>query len=163
MLFIIFGYPGVGKTFVGKILEESFGFYLYHADEDVPAKMKIALAKKEKITEMMRDEFFQAILHHMDSLVHEHKNIAISQTFIKEKYRKWILEKFPDVKFVYITALNNVREMRLKERADLDLDYARQMVENFDEPKIPHISVNNSADGKESIKKQLEKIIKDNQ
>jgi shikimate kinase len=34
-LLVLFGLPGTGKTYVGKILEKDFGFFLHDGDTDL--------------------------------------------------------------------------------------------------------------------------------
>jgi len=161
MIYIVFGLPGVGKTFVGKILEKDFGFYQHDGDVDLPDDMRLTLSQNGKVTDDMRDEFFQNILGSLERLDKKYKNIVVAQTFIKEKYREWVLEKFPKAKFLLVVTPDDIRESRLGKRIDypLDLEYSRQMVMNFDEPHIPHIRLDNSQEGAESVKEQLEKIL----
>lgn len=161
MLLIVFGLPGVGKTFVGKILQKKFGFYLHDGDKDLPEDMHVVLEKNGTITEEMRDEFFGNILRSLHYLHEQHKDIVVAQTFIKEKYRKWVQEQFPDAKFLLVIAPDEVRENRLKLRKDypLNISYARQMVVNFDEPHIQYMEIDNATDGEKQVKEQLMKIL----
>lgn len=157
MIVVVFGYPGSGKTFAGKLLSKKLRYYLHDADVDVPLDMQEALSHKQKISQDMRDRFFTNILLRLGRLETQHENIVVTQTFIKEKYRQWIVRQFPDAKFILITAPDEIREERLRKRIDypLDIAYARQMVEDFDTPAIQHQIVDNTTNGEKYIWKQL--------
>jgi len=159
MILIVFGLPGVGKTFVGKILEKDFGFYLHDGDVDLPNEMRLTLSQNRVVTDEMRDAFFQNILKSLESLTRTHKNIVVTQTFIKEKYREWIREKFPEAIFMLVTALDEIREKRLILRHDYPIEYTRQMVANFEEPMIEYLKIDNSVDGEEHVREQLKRLI----
>src|SRR6185436_10166319 len=96
---ILFGLPGAGKTFVGKILEDYFGFYRYDGDQDMSQSLKDAIVA-EKVTDEMRDEFFNTLIKSARVLIKKHEKLVISQTFIKEKYREQFLQEIPDAEFV---------------------------------------------------------------
>jgi gluconokinase len=47
MLLILFGLPGSGKNFVGRILQEDFGFLFHDADDDLPDEMREAIQSQQ--------------------------------------------------------------------------------------------------------------------
>ncbi len=61
MLLIVFGLPGAGKTYVGKLLKDEFGFYFYDGDRDLTDEMRQALKEKKLFNDSMRDVFFQQL------------------------------------------------------------------------------------------------------
>src|ERR1039457_2364616 len=101
-LFIIFGLPGAGKTYVSRIFEKNFGFYFYEGDDELTEEMKLAIESKTVFSDLMRDEFFQKLILKIKILATEHENIVIAQTFIKEKYRKSLLDQIPQAKFLLV-------------------------------------------------------------
>ena len=161
MLFITFGLPGSGKTFVGEILAQKFEFYFHDADIDLPDDMKDSLIKNKIITDDMRDRFFEEVAKSIQVLQANFKHIVVAQTFIKEKYRKKMLKQFPDAKFLFVTTPNGIRESRLLARTayPIALPYARQMVANFESPQVEHVILDNSLDGEKFICNQLQKIL----
>lgn len=161
-LYILFGLPGAGKTFVGKIFQDHYGFYLYDGDDDLPVDMKQAIKNLSPITENMRDNFSNNIIQKTKQLIKTHNKIVIAQTFIKERHRKQFLKNFPQSEFILVKSDNTIRENRLIQRKEypLDLKYARQMKTNFDEPQINYLTINNDIDGEENIKQQLQIILK---
>jgi len=163
MLIVLFGLPGSGKTFTGKILKKNFGFYLHEGDKDLPYAMQRMLKKNGTITEKMRDSFFESIFNSLKKVTTEYKNIVVAQTFIKEKYRQELKEKFPHAQFVLVHTPDEIREKRLQSRTEypLDLAYSRQMVADFDQPLLSHTQIDNSQDGTISVQEQFKKLFKE--
>jgi len=160
-LIILFGLPGTGKTYVGKMFEKYFDYYFYEGDNDLSQEMKQAIKVQRVFTDQMRNVFFEKLIKNIQKLLTKHKKLAIAQTFIKEKYRIDLLKKIPEAKFILIETKNNIREKRLTQRVNypLDLEYTRKMCENFEKPKINHLTIINNEDGIEKIKKQLTRIL----
>jgi len=161
-MIIVFGLPGTGKTYIGTILKESFDFFLYDADSDLPDDMKHNLLNSLPITNSMRDSFMKKVIDHIEILNKKHNNLVIAQTFLKESYRSHILQRFPNTQFILIQTEKDVREKRLEERKQFVLDkkYAQKMSENFEYPHIPHYTINNTLDGTEAIKNQIQDLLK---
>jgi len=161
-LIILFGLPGTGKTYVGKILEKYFGFYFYDGDNDLTEEMKQAIKVQRVFTDQMRDVFFEKLIKKIQNLGSKIQNLVVAQTFIKEKYRVDLLKKIPTAKFILIETKKETREKRLQERVNypLNLEYARIMVNNFEKPKINHLVIVNDVGGEKNIKKQIKLKIK---
>ena len=161
-LIILFGLPGTGKTYVGKIFEKYFDYHFYDGDNDLTEEMKEAIKVQRVFTDKMRDAYFKILISKIQDLKSKHKNLVVAQTFIKEKYRLNLIEKISDAKFVLVEAKKEIREKRLQERVDypLDLEYARKMEINFDEPIINHLKIINNEEGDKNIKKQIKLKIK---
>jgi gluconate kinase len=157
-IIVLFGLPGAGKSFVGKILQEYFGYHHYDGDISMSDEMLKAISTQDVITDLMRDSFFQKIIEDTKRLKTKRQKIVVSQTFIKEKYRNLFLKEFPEAKFMLVQTFPDIRETRLLQRKNfpLDLEYSRKMCLNFDTPNIAHSVVNNDSDGEESVKKQLQ-------
>lgn len=158
---IIFGLPGTGKTYVGRVFEKYFAHYFYDGDDDLTPEMKEAIKTKTVFTDQMRDVYFKILISKIKDLSLKHVNLVIAQTFIKEKYRVDLLKNIPETKFILVETKKDIREKRLLERADypLDLEYARIMETNFDNPKIDHKIIKNNEYGDENIKKQIKYIV----
>lgn len=160
-LIILFGLPGTGKTYIGKVFKRCFDYYFYEGDKDLTEGMKAAIKVQKVFTEKMRGVFFEKLIIKIQSLKSKYSKLVIAQTFIKEKYRLDLLKKIPKSKFILIKTKKEIREKRLIERTDypLDLEYARKMEGNFDKPVINHLIVINDEDGEESIKKQIQQFV----
>jgi len=157
-LFIFFGLPGAGKTYVGKIAEKYFGYHLYEGDQDMSDDYKKAVVE-ETVNDELRQEFFDNLIERVNKLKEE--KIVVTQTFIKEKFREQFLNTFPQAKFILIEASFEIREKRLlnKNRFELSLEKWQRMNKIFEKPQIPHEIIYNNDEGEEEVKKQLMKIV----
>ncbi len=160
-LVILFGLPGTGKTYVGKIFEKYLAYHFYDGDNDLTPEMNYAIKTKTVFTEQMRDIFFAKLIKSIFDLKSKHKKLVVAQTFIKERYRTDLIKKIPEAKFILIKTKKSIREKRLAQRTELPLniDYARKMVSNFDQPMIDHLKIVNDADDEENIRKQIMSIL----
>ena len=160
-LFIFFGLPGAGKTFVSQVAGKEFGYHSYDGDTDLTEEMHEAIKNQAVITDEMRDVFFTLLIRSAKRLSQQYDKLIIHQTFIKEKYREQFLKEIPDTIFVLIETNTNLREKRLRERKYFPLDeaYARKMVSLFDNPLIKHKTLQNNLEGEEAIKEQLQQIL----
>lgn len=158
---VLFGLPGAGKTFAGNVLKKYFNFYHHDGDIDLPDNMKRAIRTQTVITDSLRDIFFQKIIQSTKRLKAKYENIVVTQTFIKEKYRKLFFREFPKARFILIQTAAALREIRLLQRKNypLNLEYVRKMCRNFDPPQIKHSVINNASAGDKSIKKQIQLIL----
>lgn len=160
-LIILFGLPGTGKTYVGKIFEKYFNYHFYDGDNDLTEEIKQAIKVQRVFTDRMRDVFFNRLIKQIQKLAAKHKQLVVAQTFIKEKYRLQLIKVIPETKFVLVETKKEIREKRLIDRVDypLDLEYARTMERNFEEPKINYLVINNN-DGIKNIKKQIDSLLR---
>ncbi|HSW96797.1 MAG TPA: shikimate kinase [Candidatus Saccharimonadales bacterium] len=160
-IYILFGLPGAGKTFVGKIFEEYFGFSFYEGDNDLTEEMKEAIRTKTTFTDAMRNIFFRDLIHNIKNRYKEKKKIVVAQTFIKEKYRAMLLESIPEARFLFIHAGDTIREERLLKRLEypLDLEYARIMAQNFEKPTIQHSVIENNENGIVAVKEKIKTLL----
>lgn len=160
-IFILFGLPGAGKTFTGNIFRKYFNFYFYDGDNELPKEIKQAIKNQTKITDTMRGVFFQKLIQKIKIIKLQHENIVIAQTFIKEKYRKMLLKKIKEASFILIQTDTPIRKSRLRNRKDypLDIEYARNMVLNFEKPSLHHQLILNNKNGVSQIKKQIALIL----
>lgn len=160
-LIILFGFPGTGKTFVGKAFKKYFDYYFYDGDNDLTEEMKQAIKVQRVFTDQMRNVFFEKLIKNIQKLKFKHKNLVVAQTFIKEKYRVDLIDKISETKFVFIRTKKSIREKRLVQRTNypLEMKYARKMSVNFDNPMIDHVTIVNDDNGDESIKKQIKLFI----
>lgn len=155
MLIIVFGLAGVGKTFVGQVLKDKFGFTFYDGDKNLTSDMQQAIRDKKLFTDDMRDVFFNKLIESVELLSKKHKRLVVSQTFIKEKYRIKFLKAFPNAQFILVQTKKLLRDKRLKKRNDIDLNYVFRMDKIFEKPKIDHFVLENNMDGKEDLEKEI--------
>ncbi|OGH20379.1 MAG: hypothetical protein A3D74_01055 [Candidatus Levybacteria bacterium RIFCSPHIGHO2_02_FULL_37_13] len=159
MLLIVFGLPGAGKTYVGNLLRDEFGFYFYEGDRDLTDEMQQALKEKKLFNDSMRDVFFKNLIGKVSQLHKTKKHLVVAQTFIKEKYRNRLLKSLPHARFILVQTENALREKRFLQRNDLDLNYVKGMVKLFEKPNVEHFKIENNTDGKIQLLKKLENIL----
>lgn len=160
MLVFLFGYPGVGKTFVGEILRDDFNFFFYDGDTDFGPELEVAIREGRLFTDEQREQYFQRLSSSIEKLTNQHENLVVSQTLAKNSSQKRMLEKFPNAMFIRIVApMETVRE-RLKKRKNhlVPLEYAEKVFEYFEEPQFRYQVLHNDGD-EENIKVQLRKIL----
>lgn len=155
-IYVIFGLPGAGKTYVGKIFQRYFNFFHYDGDLNMSQKLKDAIVK-EAVTDEMRDEFFNKLITNVRDLKTKYDKIVISQTFIKEKYREKFLDKIPETKFILIETNSSIRENRIMSRDEfkLKIEQWRRIAALFETPSLEHTIIYNDQNGEENVKKQL--------
>lgn len=160
MLHIIFGLPGAGKTYVGKLIAKEFGHIFHDGDDDITDAIKIAVESRSAITEKMRDEYFVQLFKSIECKYARYQNLVVAQTFIKERFREQALLRFPSARFILVKAYPRIREQRLVDRVSMPMDrhYARNMARRFDEPRIPHQIIINNTQGEAELLPQLRTI-----
>jgi gluconokinase len=159
-LYVLFGQPGSGKTFIGKVMQKDFGFFHYEADQDMPSELRDAIVA-ETVTDKLRDAFFNKIITRVTELVKEHEKIVVTQTFIKEKYRTQFHHAFPQAEFFYIHAPTLLREKRLLQRKEfqLPLETWRSMSLRFEDPTRTVQIIHNDEVGEGKIKERLQSLL----
>lgn len=161
MLIILFGQPGTGKNFTGRVFEEAFGFHFYDADDDLPPAMRTAIAHKQIATDAMRAAHVDNIAARVAALSQRYPDIVAGGGFFKEWMRLRFLECYPDAQFVMIETDLVIRSERLRHRDHhlADLGYAEKIFSLFEPPRIPHFVLNNNADGDRSLQAQIATLL----
>jgi len=160
MLLVLFGFPGAGKSFIGKMLQEEFGFYHYEADDDLTPPIREAVQKNKLVTEPLKEAYFKQVCERIDSLKSLYPDLVVTQTFTKEKYRKRLLERFPEAKFVRLQTDIPVIYARLAKRDNHPVKnfYAGFAISQFEPPKLPHWILENNG-GAEKLHQQVNRIL----
>ena len=154
MLLVFFGLPGAGKTYAARVTARAFNLRFHDGDDDLPESMRAAIAASQAITDAQRDEFFARLIAHVRALRAKGYPLAVAQTFIKEKYRRQVLDAFPEARFILVEAADATRERRLANRsagAHLEPGYARRMAAIFEPPIIPHAVLSNDGSGSSDL------------
>ncbi len=162
MIIVVFGFPGSGKTFVGKIISKKLEYFFYDGDASITPEIIQAIQQKQIISDAMRDVFFSRLITDVKKLHKIYPNIVVAQTFIKEKYRKRFLQEFPETQFILTEAEAHAREERIEKRKifKIDKDYARAICYIFERTLLPHLKINNSKKGAKAIEDQVNAILK---
>lgn len=156
MLLVLFGYPGSGKSFIGKILENEYGFYHYEADRDLTPPIKEAILRNQPIPDQFRQDYFDVVFEQIKTLKGIHQRMVVTQTFTKNLEREWIHQHFPEAMFIWVKANPQIIKRRLAQRNDhlVNKTYANLATKKFDHPNIPYRVLENNC-GEEQIRLQL--------
>lgn len=160
MIIFLFGKPGTGKNFIGDLIAENFNFYHYDADKDIPRFLVEKIRSGQLATDEERIEFYNIVINNLNSLKIKYQNIVVSQALVKEKFRKMMIDYFPEIKFIYVQADKNLVAKRLLEREHfVSKKYVDELEIFFEEPKVKHFILENNG-GVAEIIKQIKKLIK---
>lgn len=155
-LVVVFGIPGVGKSYVGRIIESDFGYYCYDADEDLTEEMIASIKQEQVFTASMRQHYFDLVIAKTKELLKKYPNVVITQALIKEQNRHQLLAELPTAKFIHVTADDAVINQRLQTRNNwISIAFANKIRAIFEEPRIAHFKIDNNSD-KQHVKDQLE-------
>ncbi len=159
MIFLLFGKPGAGKNFVGDVISKNFDFYHYDADKDLPDYLIKKIKTNQLATDEERMDFYNIVIDKINFLKKTQQNIVVSQATIKEKFRQLLIDKFPEIKFVYVRADSDIAAKRLLKRKHfVSKKYADDLEALFEEPRLEHFILNNNY-GKKEIIDQFKKIL----
>lgn len=162
MIVIIFGLAAAGKTYIGKILSNYFDFYHEDADLWLTHDMQDFVKEQKHFTLNMLEDFTQNIIHNIEELKKQDKNIVITQALYRSQNRdtikQYFLAKKQKLLFIQVEANDEVIHQRLVTRGDWVLpDYAVSM-RKFFQPMPDAITINNNQIGENSIIEQLNHI-----
>jgi len=160
-LIILFGPTGAGKTYVGKLLAKEFGYFFYDGDSDLTDEMKQALHSMQPINDQMRHRFITQLIRSIERLCYNHDKLVVAQTFIKDKYRRRLLKKLPQAKFILVQTKTSLRYRRRRERADYPWNetYVKTMDSLFEAPRIPYQTITNDSNGTNNLKADLRRLL----
>jgi len=163
MMIFLFGKLGCGKNFVGRILEQEFGFDFYDADEDLTDAMKEAIQNHQEITDELRDEFINIVINRLTEKLSRTDRLAVAQALFRNKHRHQVLEHFPGTLFVWVHADDKIMYARLSRRSGhiASKSYGEMINRNFETPNVPHTMIDNNA-GRDEIITQLKGILDEN-
>lgn len=140
VVWFLYGLSGVGKSWVADRLGEHFGWSVYHADDDITPEMKEALAKTQPFTSAMRDVYFQRLASLLQQRLDAAggQDILVSQGAYKRKHRRFLAEKIPNFRAVWVDAPASLWEARINNRQDgISLASARALERDFELPDTP--------------------------
>ncbi len=165
MVIVLFGLPGAGKSYLGKLLEKAYGFTFLEGDNALTDDMKECVKNKESFTQEMRDKFTQILIDRI-SLVKKVTNnapVVLSQALFKRKNREEIQEAFPGCFFVHVTSSADILFSRLLKRGDdVTPGYAEKIMpylELPDDDALNTFTVNNDEEGGEACVKEINRYI----
>ncbi len=103
---------------MGDLISKQTGWLVYHADDDITDKMRVALKEKKPFTHEMRDQYFPVITEKILSLQRRHEHLIVTQGVYKQRHRDFLMSKIPNMEMICIDAPNQSIFRRLAKRSD---------------------------------------------
>jgi gluconokinase len=160
-MLVLFGLPGAGKSVAGQLLRDDFSYHFHEADDDIPADYRARVAAGEVVSDAMRDDYHRLLLDRLAELSVAHPKLAVAAPLLRDKHRQWMLEHFPDARLVWVTCETAVWETRLAARPGhaISLDYARRVRSLWEPPTVPHLTLDNTAEGLDALRRALQTVV----
>ncbi len=160
MLLILFGLPGAGKSYVGQMLRDQFGFVFHEADDDIPDDYRQLVQAGHVVGEPMRDAYHWHLLDRIAELQRAGPRLAVAAPLLRDRHRQWIHERFPEAIFILVQTDPAVWQARLAERVHtISLDYARVVAGLYEPVTVPYYTLDNSGEGVEAQQRQIAAIL----
>lgn len=157
-LFVLFGLPGSGKDFVGKVFG-SLGFEFYEGDQSFTDGMREYLSQGKVVTPEIKREYLEVLIDKIRVLRGKHPRVVVTDALFHESEREFLAENFPDARFVLIETTEAVRLQRIAQRQQIaKKELSRAARDFFETPKLPHETILNISD-EPAVQVQIEQIL----
>ncbi|ROS01061.1 gluconate kinase [Sinobacterium caligoides] len=103
-ILFLFGLSGAGKSYVGNLIGDHAGWYVYHADDDLTEEMIRALREHRPFDDNMRDEYFAVIVERIHQLRLQHERLVVTQGVYKRRHREYLLKEIPGMEMILVEA-----------------------------------------------------------
>lgn len=161
MIIVLFGLPGVGKSFIAEVFRDNFGFYIYDADKKLPLAAFQAIKKKRMVSEVTRQKFYKRLIKDAAQLEKKYGSIVVPRTFTYNRSRSFFKKLLPQSQFILVKASHKIRSKRvIKRDHHIDLEYAKKFDSIFEKPDISHFVIKNTRRGKTILRRQISTILK---
>jgi gluconate kinase len=141
-VWIFFGQAGAGKSFVGRVGAEEFGFQEYEGDRDLTPEMRTALREHRLFTDDMRIEFTAALsrgirLRCLELARNPSAGLAVCAALFKARDRNRLQGDFPEARMIWVRAPEPLLEARLQKRTGhaASSSYAQRINRGFEPPE----------------------------
>lgn len=149
----LIGLAGVGKNHVGDLIGRLFEYHVYHADSDLPAGMREAVANNEPWTREQVDGFHSIIRRRTRELLEVHPRVVVTQATYFQRYRDLISEEVPEIEFLWIVADHEVNLRRIRERQDyVSVEYFEATLHYFETPPAGTKRIRNNGSDEEIVR-----------
>ncbi len=157
----LFGLAGAGKTYLGRLIAERFGYTAYDLDSDLTPEMREAIAAKLPYTEEMRDEFFDVVIRRIAELKVLHPRLVLMQAAYKERHRIKVRQAYPEIQFVWVDAPLEIIQQRLTARRDaISPEYALSIMANFEPPCDLSMRLVNDLSAHDDLARRFEELLR---
>lgn len=155
-VYFIFGYTGVGKSYVGNLLKQQGVDYL-EGDDYITPIMKEYLDEGLQLNQAMIVDFTKILIREIKAFQqhHPHKTLVVSQAMYLNECRLLLLNEVPGLKFIWLKSVTKSRHNIIKKRfqdknSKVTQDYAVEMDNFFQHPTHDYLDLWNSYHPQES-------------
>ena len=141
-LVVLFGWPGSGKSSVGKAVSLKLGYRFYDMDVTLPEPMKEKLRKGVLVTEEEINGYVQEVIKDIDSLLKKESVVASLSLFLN-KHRLLLKQRFPEATFFSLEAQLDILKKRLHERKNhfFDETLFDETLSVYEPVNFDHVSI----------------------
>ena len=134
---ILFGKAGSGKSFIGEYLQNHYHCLHFDADQLLTDEMKKYIRLEKQMPVELIDEYMEILKRKIrDFYQTQTIPLIISQAMYRNKNRLSLLQEFPQLKFIWVTADEKVCYERIKQRNNsITVSYAEKMSLLFELPE----------------------------
>lgn len=168
MIYVLFGPPGVGKTYIGNLLAKDKNWHFFDADtiylNDDELRYLLANGKYDQ---KVRDKFVNKLIMTVQYMVAEEdgKDIVIAEAFTKEKNRLEFMKYFDEqVRYIMVHSTRDLAFQRMRVRMQKEDHVVDEHVfefiwSEFEVPKIPHMVLRNMSKNDDEIVEEFNNLI----
>ncbi len=133
MIVFLFGLPGVGKTYIGQLMQQRLGAFFWDGDEALTREMRETVSREEAFSEAMTQALTSTLIHKIKDLQAENDFIVVSQAMLRESDRQFFRQCFDDIQFLYISCGHEQLNERIAKRADMvSVSYLEKLISAFE-------------------------------
>lgn len=160
IIIYLYGVAGAGKTYIGKILADSFGFTSINADMWIAEDILSEFKAQGEFTQESRDKLHAVIADKISQLPDD-SPIVIAQASLKAVNRAQILEKNSDVLMIHVYAATETLLKRVTARGNfVTPENVETMLNNFDAPEHEEsLAIDNSDSPAVPLLEQINAIL----
>lgn len=170
MIYVLFGPPGVGKTYIGQLLSRSFDLPFFDADTLIDAE-EMQLLQSGEYDQKARDRFVTKLINYTHSLLQDHgkiQDLVVAEAFTKEKNRIEFMEQFPNnVCYIMVKTPAEIAKKRAKKRyVESQLTHAinpealELIWREFEQPRFLFMTLNNHDIADSELVNQFGNLVK---
>lgn len=130
MIIFLFGLPGAGKSYVGKLLARERQLPFWDGDNALDEEMKDYIRQEKNFTPQMTAKLSQTLIKEIKqrSLASTTKPFIVSQAMLRECDRALIRQHFSNLLFIQVKASAELLDERIKTRNDwVSPEYAQKI------------------------------------
>jgi len=146
-VWFLFGLSGSGKSYVGDIIGRANGWPVYHADDDITASMRKALAASQPFTDAMRDEYFLLLADRIRARQAQSapdQPVIVTQGAYKRRSRQFLQKQVPGLAMIWVDAPDNLITRRLNLRSGgISTASAAALKRDFESPAPDSLKIVN--------------------